>query len=144
MEKQVFDANLPQTDAPFNLCVRFGDLFFIAGLPPFDKEFSDALVDARRNGKPMPKFPDPPFEEQVHYVMGNLKALVEAAGSNMDCLLKVNVWLKDQNNAGAFDKIYRTYFSSREVLPVRTRIQAGRMPFDCGLEVEATGYVPKK
>jgi 2-iminobutanoate/2-iminopropanoate deaminase len=71
-----------------------------------------------------------------------MKKLVEAAGSNMDCLLKVIVWLKDQRQAEEFDRIYRTYFTSRETLPARTRMQAGRTPMDCGLEVEAIGYVP--
>ena len=76
--------------------------------------------------------------------MDNMKKLVEAAGSNMDCLLKVIVWLRDQRDAEEFDRIYRTYFSSRETFPARTRIQAGRTPMDCGLEVEAIGYVPRK
>jgi 2-iminobutanoate/2-iminopropanoate deaminase len=74
--------------------------------------------------------------------MDNLKKLVEASGSNMDCLLKVIVWLKDQNQAGEFDAIYKTYFSRPEAYPARTRMQAGRTPMDCGLEVEAIGYVP--
>ncbi len=70
--------------------------------------------------------------------------LQEAVGSNMDCLLKVTVWLRDQRDAEEFDRIYRTYFSGRDTLPARTRIQAGRTPMDCGLEVEAIGFVPKK
>ena len=41
-----------------------------------------------------------------------------------------------------FDRIYRTYFSSADALPARTRIQAGRTPLDCGLEVDAIGFVP--
>src|SRR3989442_2137507 len=64
--------------------------------------------------------------------------------SDMDCLLKVIVWLRDQRDAEEFDRIYRGYFTSRETLPARTRIQAGRTPMDCGLEVEAIGFVPKK
>jgi hypothetical protein len=46
-------------------------------------------------------FPDVPFEQQVRIVMDHLKKLVEAAGSNTDCLLKVIVWLKDQRQFGA-------------------------------------------
>jgi 2-iminobutanoate/2-iminopropanoate deaminase len=57
----------------------------------------------------------------VRIVMEHLKKLVEAAGSNMDCLLKVNVWLKDQRQQEEFDRIYRTYFTSQETLPARTR-----------------------
>src|SRR5438552_112224 len=144
MEKQNYDAGLPITNAPFNLCVRHGDLIFISGLPPFDEAFSNAVREAREKGLPIPPFPNPPFEQQVRLVMDNMKRLVEAAGSNMDCLLKVIVWLRDQRDAEEFDRIYRTYFSCREALPARTRIQAGRTPMDCGLEVEAIGYVPKK
>jgi 2-iminobutanoate/2-iminopropanoate deaminase len=143
-EKQNFDAGLPGSNAPFNLCVRHDDLIFVSGLPPFDEEFSAALREAREQGRPIPPFPNPPFADQVRLVMDNLKKLVEAAGSNMDCLLKVIVWLRDQRDSEEFDRIYRTYFTSRETLPARTRIQAGRTPLDCGLEVEAIGYVPRK
>lgn len=144
MEKHNYDAGLPLTNAPFNLCVRHGDLIFISGLPPFDQTFSNAVREAREKGLPIPPFPNPPFAQQVRLVMDNMKKLVEAAGANMDCLLKVIVWLRDQRDAEEFDRIYRTYFSSRETLPARTRIQAGRTPMDCGLEVEAIGYVPRK
>ena len=144
MEKQIYDAGLPSSNAPFNLCVRYGDLIFVSGLPPFDADFARQLREAREKGLPIPPFPNPPFEQQVRLVMDNMKKLVEDAGSNMDCLLKVIVWLKDQRQAEEFDRIYRSYFSSRETLPARTRIQAGRTPMDCGLEVEAIGYVPKK
>jgi 2-iminobutanoate/2-iminopropanoate deaminase len=126
MEKHNYDAGLPATNAPFNLCVRHGDLIFISGLPPFDETFSRAVREAREQGRAIPPFPNPPFAEQARLVMDNMKRLVEAAGSNMDCLLKVIVWLRDQRDAEEFDRIYRTYFSGRETLPARTRIQAGR------------------
>jgi 2-iminobutanoate/2-iminopropanoate deaminase len=76
--------------------------------------------------------------------MDHLREIVEAAGSTMDHLLKVNVWLKSQSDAAVFDRVYRRYFSSPRMLPARTRLQAGGMPMDCGLEVEAIGYVPNK
>ena len=84
----------------------------------------------------------PNLKDNNRYAQRRLKKLVEAAGSNMDCLLKVIVWLKDQRQQEEFDRIYRSYFSSQEALPARTRMQAGRTPMDCGLEVEAIGYVP--
>ena len=142
MQKQVIKADVPVAGATFNLCVRHGDMIYVSGLPPFDAEFSAKLSAARAAKEPIPAFPDIPFEQQVRIVMDHLKRLVEAAGSNMDCLLKVSVWLKDQRQQEEFDRIYRTYFSSQETLPARTRLQAGRMPLDCGVEVEAIGYVP--
>ena len=143
MEKQIIKAGVPETSGPFNMCVRYGDMIFISGLPPFEEEYCAALRAARAAGKPIPPFPNVPFERQVEIVMDHMKRLVEAAGSNMDCLLKVIVWMKDQTQQEAFDRIYRRYFTSTETLPARTRMQAGRTPMDCGLEIEAIGYVPK-
>ena len=96
MRKQVIKADVPETGGPFNLCVRHGDMIYISGLPPFDEDYAKELRAARAAGKPIPPFPDVPFERQVRIVMDHMKKLVEAAGSNMDCLLKVIVWLKDQ------------------------------------------------
>ena len=142
MDKQVIKSAVPETGGPFNLCVRFGNMVFISGLPPFDEGYAAQLRAARAEGQPIPPFPDLPFERQVRNVMDHLKMLIEAAGSNMDCLLKVIVWLKDQRQQEEFDRIYRSYFTSAATLPARTRMQAGRTPMDCGLEVEAIGYVP--
>jgi 2-iminobutanoate/2-iminopropanoate deaminase len=143
MEKRIIRANVPETGGPFNLCVAYGNLVFVSGLPPFDEDYSSSLRDARAKGQPIPPFPDLPFEQQVRIVMELMKALLESAGSNMDCLLKVIVWLKDQRDQENFDRIYRTYFSNQEALPARTRMQAGRTPMDCALEVEAIAYVPQ-
>jgi 2-iminobutanoate/2-iminopropanoate deaminase len=143
MEKRTIRANVPETGGPFNLCVAYGNLLFISGLPPFDEDYSSRLRDARAKGQPIPPFPDLPFEQQVRIVMEHMKVLLESAGSNMDCLLKVIVWLKDQRDQENFDRIYRTYFSNQEALPARTRMQAGRTPMDCALEVEAIAYVPQ-
>lgn len=142
LAKKVVRSGVPETGGPFNLGVTFGPLLFVSGLPPFDGEYARQMRAARARGEKPPQYVPAPFDEQVRIVMDHVKQVVEAAGSNMDCLLKVIVWLKDQTKAEAFDRIYRTYFSSPEALPARTRIQAGRTPMDCELEVEAIGYIP--
>ncbi|MFM9882783.1 MAG: RidA family protein [Burkholderiales bacterium] len=144
MEKQVITAGILGTGGPINLAVKHGNMVYISGLPPFTPEFAQSMIDARKNGLPLPKFPDIPFEQQVRIVMDNMRKLMAAAGSNMDCLLKVIVWLRDQTQSETFDRIYREYFSSPETWPARTRMQAGRTPLDMGLEVDAVGYVPQR
>lgn len=142
LKKKVVRSGVPETGGPFNLGVTYGPLVFVSGLPPFDAEYSRQMRAARARGEKPPQYVPAPFDEQVRIVMDHVREVVEAAGSNMDCLLKVIVWLKDQTKAEAFDRIYRTYFSSAEALPARTRMQAGRTPMDCELEVEAIGYIP--
>lgn len=142
MPKQVIHADVPETGGPFNLCIRYENMVYVSGLPPFDEEYCEQLRSARASGERIPPFPATPFDVQARCVMDHLKLLIEAAGSNMDCLLKVVVWLRDQGDQEAFDRIYRSYFDSAESLPTRTRMQAGRTPMDCGLEIDAIGYVP--
>ena len=143
MEKQVIRADVPENGGAYNLCIRCGDMLYLSGLAPFEAEYCAAVAAARAAGTPVPPMPDTPFERQCEIVMEHIKRLVEAAGSNMDCLIKTNVWLKDQGTAEQFEKVYRRYFSSAEALPVRARMQAGRLPMDCGLEIETIAYVPK-
>lgn len=142
LEKKVVQSGVPETGGPFNLGVTFGPLLFISGLPPFKEDYCAKLRVARKRGEKTPPYEPASFNDQVQVVLDHVKQIAEAAGSNMDCLLKVNVWLKDQTRMEEFDRIYRTYFSRPESLPARTRIQAGRTPMDCELEVEAIGYIP--
>lgn len=144
MHKEIIRADVPENGGSYNLCVRYGDMLYLSGLAPFDAEFCAEVAEARKNGTKVPPMPDTPFPRQVEIVMDNIKKLVEAAGSNMDCLLKTNVWLKDQTQAEEFEKVYVKYFSSFEALPARARMQAGRTPMDCGLEIEAIAYVPSE
>jgi 2-iminobutanoate/2-iminopropanoate deaminase len=143
MDKQVINADVPSTGGPFNLCIRHGNMVYVSGLPPFDEAYAARLRAARNAGAPIPPFPATPFDVQARRVMDHLKSLVEAAGSQMDCLLKVVVWLKDQSDQETFDNIYRSYFDNPDSLPTRTRMQAGRTPMDCGLEIDAIGFVPE-
>jgi len=144
LDKEVVRCAVPEMGGPINTAVTFGPLIFISGLPPFDEAFCKAMRDARAKGEPLPEYEAPPFEQECRIVMDHMKMALEAAGSSMDCLLKVTVWLKDQTQQETFDRVYRSYFSSTDTLPARTRMQAGRTPRDCGLEVDAIGYIPGK
>ena len=144
MKKQVIlSPKVPETGGPFNLCVAYDGYVYVSGLPPFETDFCEKLIEARKTGAPLPKYERRSIEDETVIVMNHMKWLLEAAGTSMEHLLKVTVWLRDQDEAPAFDRIYRSYFPSTESLPARTRMQAGRTPFDCGLEVDAIGYIPR-
>ena len=143
MKKEVIrSAKVPETGGPFNLCIRHGNMVYVSGLPPFQEDFCEGLRLARSTGAPLPKYQRKSIEDEARIVMNHLKRLLEEAGSSLDHMLKVVVWLRDQQDQAAFDKVYRSYFKSNEDLPTRTRMQAGGTPFDCALEIDAIAYVP--
>jgi len=92
--------------APLSPAVKVGNLVFVSGQPAF---FGDRQIAEND------------FDAQMHQVMANIKALLEAAGSSLDKVVKSNVIL---TNAADFDRmnaIYRTYFKEGEY-PARTTI----------------------
>ena len=142
VKRVISDPRVPETGGPFNLCITYGDQVYVSGLPPFQEDFCEGLRAAREEGLPLPKYERKSNEEEAVIVMNHLKWLLESAGSRMEHLLKVLVWLRDQSDQACFDKVYRSYFGDNHHLPTRTRMQAGGTPFDCGLEIDAIGYIP--
>jgi 2-iminobutanoate/2-iminopropanoate deaminase len=142
VKRVISDPRVPETGGPFNLCITYGDQVYVSGLPPFQEDFCEGLRAAREEGLPLPKYERKSIEEEAVIVMNHLKWLLESAGSRMEHLLKVVVWLRDQSDQARFDKVYRSYFGDNHHLPTRTRMQAGGTPFDCGLEIDAIGYIP--
>ena len=144
MKKEIIRSpKVPETGGPFSLCIRQGDRVYVSGLPPFQEDFCEGLRKAREEGAQLPVYPRKSIEDETVIVMNHLKWLLEEAGSSLNHMLKVVVWLRDQKEQAAFDKIYRSYFPGTEHLPTRTRMQAGGTPFDCSLEIDAIAYVPE-
>ena len=57
MEKSVVKTNVPELGVPLNMAVRFGQMLFVSGIPPFREEFASKLRDARAKKQPLPPFP---------------------------------------------------------------------------------------
>jgi hypothetical protein len=65
VEKSVVKSDVPDLGVPLNMAVRYGDLLFVSGIPPFRESFASQLRTARESGNPLPRFPAMPFEEQA-------------------------------------------------------------------------------
>jgi 2-iminobutanoate/2-iminopropanoate deaminase len=74
------------------------------------------------------------IEAQARQVFDNLRRCLEAAGSSLDEVVKVNAFLADFADFEAYNEVYRQHFSAP--FPVRTTVQAGLAP-GLRLEVEA-------
>jgi 2-iminobutanoate/2-iminopropanoate deaminase len=74
------------------------------------------------------------IRQQTERAMENLKAVVEAAGSNLHHVVKCTVFLKDMNDFAAMNEAYGKYFPAAP--PARSTVQVARLPKDALVEIE--------
>ncbi|MBI3976692.1 MAG: reactive intermediate/imine deaminase [Chloroflexi bacterium] len=91
---------------PYNQAVRWGNLVFTAS------------VGGRRPGQE--PAPDADIRAHTANALENLKAILEAAGSSLDNVLKITAYLRDMNDFDAMNEVYRRYITG--VLPARALV----------------------
>lgn len=74
-------------------------------------------------------------EAQAKQAFSNLKALLEAAGTSIENVVKTTVFIKNMNDFGAINQIYAEYFTG--TYPARSCVEVARLPKDVLLEIEA-------
>ena len=77
--------------------------------------------------------------KETRQVFENIKAILEAAGSSLDKVVKCNVYLKDINDFAAMNEVYGSYF--KPPYPARTTIQAGALPGGIAVEIECIARI---
>lgn len=77
--------------------------------------------------------------EQTHRVLKNITAILEAAGSGLDRVVKTTVYLKNFDDFQVMNEIYMQYFSKD--FPTRATVEVVRLPKDALVEIEAIGYI---
>jgi 2-iminobutanoate/2-iminopropanoate deaminase len=110
----------PKPVGPYSQAIVEGDFLFVSGQGPINPatnqlELGDARAETKR-------------------VFENIKAILQAAGSSLDQVMKCNVYLRDINDFAAMNEVYKTYFSAP--FPARTTIQAGALPGGIAVEIE--------
>jgi 2-iminobutanoate/2-iminopropanoate deaminase len=110
----------PKPVGPYSQAIVDGDFIFVAGQGPINPRTGQLeLGDARSETK---------------RVFENMRAILEAAGSSLEQVVKCNVYLRDINDFAAMNEVYATYFSTP--FPARTTIQAGALPGGIAVEIE--------
>jgi 2-iminobutanoate/2-iminopropanoate deaminase len=79
------------------------------------------------------------IREQTGRVLENLKAILEAGGSDLDHVVKTTVFLKDMGDFAAMNEVYSRYFTKSP--PARSTIEVARLPRDVRVEIEAVALV---
>jgi 2-iminobutanoate/2-iminopropanoate deaminase len=74
---------------------------------------------------------------QTRQVMENLKAILEAGGSDLASVVKTTVFLKDMGDFGGMNEVFAEYF--RVSPPARSTVEVARLPRDVRVEIDAIG-----
>lgn len=110
----------PKPVGPYSQAIVEGDFVFVSGQGPINPgtgnlELGDARSETKR-------------------VFENIRAILHAAGSSLEHVMKCNVYLRDINDFAAMNEVYQTVFSAP--FPARTTIQAGALPGGIAVEIE--------
>lgn len=79
------------------------------------------------------------IKEQTARVLENIKAILEAGGSNLRNVVKTTVFLQDMTEFSAMNDVYGAYFPENP--PARTTVEVSRLPRDVRVEIEAVALV---
>ena len=115
----------PFQGAPYNQAVRVGDLVFVAGQLGIVLESGELAGDS--------------VGEQTEQVMRNMSAILEAAGSGLDKLVKTTVFLLDLADFAGMNEVYARHVGDRP--PARSTIGISQLPSGARVEIEAIAHV---
>ncbi len=118
--KKICTTNAPAAIGPYSQAIKAGNLVFTSGQIPLDPA-TGALV----NGG---------IAEQTERVMKNLLAVLLAAGSTPEQIVKTTCFLADMNDFAAFNEVYARYFTEK---PARSCVAVKTLPKNVLVEVEA-------
>lgn len=127
MEKHVIRtdaAPAPFQGAPYNQAIRVGELVFVAGQLGLTPE--GGLVEGG-------------VAAQTEQALRNLAAILEAAGSSLENLVKTTVFLQDLGDFQAMNEVYARHVGTRP--PARSTFEVAKLPSGALVEIEAVAHV---
>ena len=126
MSKQAISTpQAPAAIGPYSQAIRAGNLLFVSGQIPLDPNTGqvvegDAAVQTAR-------------------VLRNLSAILEAAGSSLNQVLKTTVYLKDMADFAIMNEVYGRFFP--ETPPARATVEVARLPRNVAVEIDLIAEV---
>jgi len=113
--------NAPAAVGPYSQAIKTGDLVFTAGQLGIDPATG--------------KFVDGDVTDQARQALKNMKAILEEAGTSMEKVIKVTVFMQDINDFKAVNEVYGTFFTANP--PARSAVEVAALPLGGLVEMEA-------
>lgn len=118
-------APAPFQGAPYSQAIRAGGFVFVSGqlaLKPGDKELTGGTI-----------------EEQTEQVIANLRAILEAAGTSLDKLVKTTVFLQSLDDFQGMNGVYAKHVG--DTPPARSTVEVAKLPSGALVEIEAVAQI---
>ncbi|MDQ3132324.1 MAG: RidA family protein [Acidobacteriota bacterium] len=125
MMETVSTENAPGAIGPYSQAVKTGNLVFCSGQIPIDPATGNFVSDD--------------VAEQTEQVLKNLSAVLGAAGTDLNKVVKTTVFLADMNDFAAMNEVYAKFFDANK--PARATVQAARLPRDAKVEIECIAVI---
>ncbi len=126
MKKIINTKAAPAAIGPYSQGVSFGNLVMTSGQLPLDPTTM--------------AFPEGGVREQTRQSLLNLKAVLEQSGASLDTVLKTTCFLAKMEDFSVFNEVYSEFFCDSGA-PARSCIQAGKLPKEALVEIEAIAYI---
>lgn len=123
-KRKVLTDRAPKPAGPYSQAIVAGNTVYVAGQVAFSPRTGQVVEGG--------------FEEQAVQVFENVKAILEGAGSSLEKVVRVNVYLTDLANFSKMNEIYRRYFT--EDFPARTTVGV-QLSADYMIEVDCMAVV---
>jgi 2-iminobutanoate/2-iminopropanoate deaminase len=125
MKDPVHISTAPKAIGPYSQAIKAGGFLFASGQIPLDP----ATMQVVEGG----------IREQTERVMNNLSAVLLAAGTSFDRVVKTTVFLADLGDFVEMNEIYGQFFG--EAPPARSTVQVSRLPRDVRIEIDLIALV---
>ena len=123
---QIKTDKAPQAIGPYSQAITAGDFLFVSGQIPFNPASASIIAGG--------------IKEQTSQTLKNIGAILEAAGSGFEHVVKVEIFLKNMNDFSAMNEIYASFFSQNPK-PARLAVEVSRFPRDVLIEISCIAYL---
>ena len=124
--REVRTADAPAPVGPYSQAIVHGGLLYASGQIPLDPASGELVGET--------------IEEQAAQVFRNLRAVLEAAGSSFDQVLRASIYLTDLANFPKVNEVYSQHFTS-EPQPARSTIGVAALPLGAQVEIDLIATV---
>jgi 2-iminobutanoate/2-iminopropanoate deaminase len=120
MRELITTKDAPQAIGPYSQAIRANGFIFVSGQVAIDPATQQVITGE--------------IAEQTDRVLKNLSAILKAAGSGLDKVVRTTVFLKNMEQFAAMNEVYGRYFASPP--PARATVEVSRLPKDVLVEID--------